>query len=179
MTDEFARGVDLGEHYIEVFDSEHVPYALDFSCGNAEIDKYFRNEALVDCSGVSYVYRNYRSKDIIGLASLSCSAIILNDSSVTELIPAIKVSYFAVSEKYQDVDATGGHYYISDNFLCLLIQEIRRITESYVGATHIILYSVPDAVHFYRRNLFTEFEEFMKPERCRYLDGCIPMYMPI
>ena len=70
-------------------------------------------------------------------------------------------------------------YYISDAFLCLLIQEIRRIAEAYIGATHIILYSVPDAIHFYERNLFGDFERYMKPEQYHYLDGCKPMYMAL
>ena len=94
------------------------------------------------------------------------------------------IDYFAVSEKYQDIELTGSenpkdHYYVSDDFLSELLKEARRISEEYIGATHVILYSVPDAVHFYSRNLFVDFEKYMKPEQYMYLEGCKPMCMPL
>lgn len=176
--------IDLKNCYMEVVSDGSASIFSGFTSGSPEIDKYFRENALSDPRNVCYAYRNQENGDIIGLAALCCSGINLDDRKLVELIPAIKIDYFAVSEKYQDIEVSGSgnpedRYYVSDAFLSLLINEIREITESYIGATHIVLYSVPDAVHFYRRNLFGGFEEYMKPEQHRYLDGCTPMYMPL
>lgn len=176
--------VDLKKCSMEVVSDESASIFSGFTSGSPEIDRYFREAAAVDLRNVCYAYRNQENGDVIGLAALCCSGINLNNAGLVELIPSIKIDYFAVSEKYQDIELSESddpedHYYVSDAFLCLLIKEIRTITESYLGATHIVLYSVPEAVHFYKRNLFCDFKEFMKPEQYRYLDGCKPMYMAL
>lgn len=154
-----------------------------FSCGNPSIDSYFRREAASDAKNVCYAYTCKKVEDAIGLATLCCSGININSGELVKIIPAIKVDYFAISGMYQDVLFPGAkadeHFYISDAFLCELINEARKIAGLYVGATHMILYSVPTAVHFYERNGFERFSEFMKPENERFLDGCTPMYMPL
>ena len=179
-----ATKINLNKCYMEVVSDESASIFSGFTSGSPEIDKYFREDAASDSRNVCYAYRNQENGDVIGLAALCCSGINLDDEKLVALIPAIKIDYFAVSEKYQDIEISGSdnpedHYFVSDAFLSILISEIREITESYLGATHIVLYSVPDAVHFYKRNLFCDFEEFMKPEQYRYLDGCRPMYMPL
>ena len=176
--------VNLNECHMEAVSNESASIFSEFTCGNPSIDKYFHDDVMTDAKNVCYVFRNQKNGDIIGLAALCCSGINLDDHDLVELIPAVKIDYFAVSEKYQDIDVSNSNnpddkYYISDAFLCLLIQEIRRIAEAYIGATHIILYSVPDAIHFYERNLFGDFERYMKPEQYHYLDGCKPMYMAL
>ena len=153
-----------------------------FSCGNSEIDKYFKEQADQD-SNVCYAYYDKKAGAVIGLASVCCSGINLNDEQITVLYPAIKVDYFAVSVDYQDVVFPGAscddHFYLSDMFLCSLINEMKTIANNCVGAAYIILYSVPSAEHFYKRNYFTQFKDFMKPEQHRFLDGCVPMFMRI
>lgn len=176
--------IDLNNCCMEVVSEESASIFSGFTSGNPEIDKYFQEKAASDSRNVCYAFCNQENGDVIGLAALCCSGINLDDAKLVELIPSIKIDYFAVSEKYQDIELSGSddpeeRYFVSDAFLSFLIKEIREITESYLGATHIVLYSVPDAVHFYKRNLFCDFEEFMKPEQYRYLDGCKPMYMAL
>lgn len=176
--------IDMNNCCMEVVSEESASIFSGFTSGSPEIDRYFREDAASDPRNVCYAFYNQKNGDVIGLAALCCSGINLNDAKLVELIPSIKIDYFAVSEKYQDIELSGSddpeeRYFVSDAFLSFLIKEIREITESYLGATHIVLYSVPDAVHFYERNLFGDFEEFMKPEQYRYLDGCKPMYMAL
>lgn len=179
-----VHDIDTDDFYMEAVPKKSASIFASITCGKAEIDRYFHEDAQYDTNNVCYAYLNRKNGDVIGLATLSCSGININSHNLIELIPAMKIDYFAVSEQYQDIELTGEsdpkeHYYVSDAFLSELIKAAREISESYIGATHIILYSVEDAVHFYERNLFAGFEEYMKPEQYRYLEGCKPMYMPL
>lgn len=168
---------------MEVVSEDSASIFSAFSCGNEEIDKYFREKAAVDAQNVCYLYRNKVNGDVIGAAALCCSGVNVGNNVLVQLIPAIKIDYFAISVAYQDVRFPGSepsdHFYISDAFLCELIKEIEYISEQYVGAKFIILYSVPDATHFYDRNKFGEFATYMKPEQYMYLEGCKPMFMAL
>lgn len=168
---------------MEVVSCDSASIFSGFSCGNTTIDSYFREKAVVDANNVCYAYRCTATGDIVGLATLCCSGININSGNLVKLIPAIKMDYFAISEQYQNILFPGSqredHFYISDAFLSNLINEVRSISALYVGATYMILYSVPDAIHLYERNGFERFQEFMKAENERFLEGCTPMYLPL
>ena len=152
-----------------------------FTCGQEPIDRYFHTRAACDMQNVFYAYRC--GEDVAGIAAVCCAGIHLDNADRIQLIPAVKIDYFAVAETYQHTPYPGteqeDRFLVSDAFLCELIQAIRRISETAVGATHIVLYAVPTARHFYERNFFSDFAEFMKPENYAYLDGCVPMYMSL
>jgi hypothetical protein len=156
---------------------------LEFSCGNAEIDRYFKESADKDCDCVTYVFSDTDTGDIIAFASLRCSGIIFQDSNHIELFPAIEIRYFATDERFQHIqmqtDLPEDRYCISDSVFCELMRMIRDISCRTVGAEYVVLYSVPSAVGFYRRNLFEEFNEAFTPERHRYINDCLPMYLPL
>lgn len=166
---------------MEVVSEESASIFSLFSCGNEGIDEYFRCMAAHDPQNVCYVYMNKANGDIVGAAAVCCSGINVGNENAVQLIPAVKVEYFAVAEKYHRVKFPGTDddeiFHISDAFLCELICEIRRIAAEYVGAQFLILYSVPSAVKFYKRNALEEFEKFMRPEQQRMHTDCIPMYM--
>ena len=82
-----------------------LPYFLNSPAENPSIDKYFHDDVMTDAKNVCYVFRNQKNGDIVGLAALCCSGINLDDHDLVELIPAVKIDYFAVSERYQDMDA--------------------------------------------------------------------------
>ena len=87
---------------------------------------------------------------------------------------------FAVDEKYQhkvfpDADEDGGHW--SDYCLNYLLYEINIITENVCGAEHVVLYSVPEAVSFYKRNSFESFTDLMQMPSNYFVDGCVPMFL--
>ena len=185
MNDELSKylpSYSNQDFQMEVVSTSIASISSCFSCGNSEIDKYFKENADQD-NNVCYAYYDRKTGAVVGLASVCCSGINLNDKRITMLFPAIKIDFFAVSVDYQDILFPGStcdeHFYLSDMFLCSLISELRNIADNCVGAAYIILYSVPKAEHFYRRNYFSKFEDFMRPEQHRYIDDCVPMLMRI
>ena len=63
--------------------------------------------------------------------------------------------------------------------LCEVLKKLIEISEEAISFDYILLYSVPEAVNFYRRNGFYEFTEFMKKDSYNYIDGCIPMFFTL
>ena len=167
---------------IEAVLGDAASILASFSCGNDAIDNYFRNQ-IKDDANVCYIYRDKRSQAVVGAAAVCCSGIILENHHAIQLAPAIKIEDFAVSSAYQDTYFPGSDpgemFYLSDAFLCELIVNLRSAAEETVGARYIILYSVPDAEHFYERNFFEKFSDVMSPERTWYIEGCIPMLLEI
>ena len=58
-----------------------------------------------------------------------------------------------------------------------LLARINEITEQYCGAEHVVLYSVPEAVSFYKRNYFQSFTDLMEMPSNSFVDGCVPMFL--
>ena len=160
-------------------------YALgDFSCGNEYLDKYLKVDSVKDENVVTYLFTDEDDKKIIGYCSLTCSGIHYEWEGVRQTLPAIEVKYFALDSHYQkrrfdDVDDDGTHFYLSDKLLCDMIQTCQKISREVLGASYVILYSVPNAVHFYKRNCFQSYNEYMKEDNIRLLDGCTAMYLEL
>ena len=85
--------------YMEVVSEESASIFSSFSCGNEVIDKYFREKTESD-SAVCYVYRNAENQDIVCAAAICCSGINMGNDRSQQLMPAVKIDYFAISEKY-------------------------------------------------------------------------------
>ena len=170
---------------MEVVDQTMPSIFSNFACGNETIDRYFRNFNFQD--NICYAYIDKKSNSIVGLADICCSAInTMYDNTIVRMIPAIKIDHFAVSLQYQDVlwqpmnvENDDDHFYLSDMFLCSLIAYARLISEKFIGAAYIILHSVPNAEHFYLRNGFKNFWEYMRIEKNLYVDQCIPMLLQL
>ena len=160
-------------------------FILEFSCGNAEIDRVLKEKAVNDTDYVTYLFRDSETEEVIAFASINCSGIIFQEGIHVEVLPAVEIRYFAVAEKYQHIQMQEYQEYgdnkfcISDFLFCKLIEEIREITCSTIGARYIALYSVPNAVGFYKRNCFEEFKEIFTPENKMYTHDCVPMYHQI
>lgn len=167
-----------------------LPYTKDyenavrlFDCGNEVLNNYLFEKAANDFNAVTYLVVNRDNGEVIGFISLACSGIqyIADDECLRVTLPAIEIKYFAILNTlhklvYDDMDE---HFYFSDMVLCEVLKKCRYISDEIVGAKYIILYSVEDAVHFYERNLFKTYTEFMSQDKIRYLNGCIPMYMEL
>lgn len=100
---ELHRKLMPDDFYMEVVSEDSASIFSDFSCGNTEIDKYFQNKAQGDSQKVCYAYMCKQDKSAVGFATLCCSGINIDDHNLVQLAPAMKIDYFAVSEKYQDV----------------------------------------------------------------------------
>lgn len=154
---------------------------ISFHCGHAGINDYFREKFLWDEDAVPYCFwADAEKTELVGIAALSCSGIVIHSGSHFHLTPAIEIKIFALDETYQhqvfpNSGEDQGHW--SDYCLYYLIQLIYTIVETQCGANHIVLYSVPEAVTFYQRHGFDSFVELMEMPSNRFIEGCIPMYL--
>lgn len=149
-----------------------------FSCGNDIIDNDFIDTEFKR-RYVSYVVIDDKNGNIIAVYSLSCSACVYSVYNKTYFLPAAEVALFAVDQKYQDIKFKDGDDCLSSAIFSELVYFIFTLTDDAIGASKIVLYATPDAVSFYSRCGFVEFEKDMLQNQDRYLDGCTPMYTDI
>lgn len=154
---------------------------VSFNCGQDAIDTYFQEKLFSDSDAVPYCFwADPEKHDLVGIASLSCSGIILHSGSGFHIVPAIEVKIFAIDEKYQHQvfpDEEPDTLNWSDYCLYYLIEKVYEVAEKSCGANHIVLYSVPEAVNFYQRNGFQKFVGDMEMPSNRFVEGCIPMFL--
>ena len=160
---------------------ESLPFTETFDCGNEVINDYLKMKAKDDTQTVAFMLMDKKNQSVIGYYALSCSGFIIDCKSHYTIYPAVEIKIFAIDEKYQHLpyseNIDDGTF--SDNIFGFVISKIYDFTDNFCGADKIILYSVPKAVNFYKKNGFLEFEEFMLQSKSRFLDGCIPMYLSL
>lgn len=175
---QFGREINYS---IERLSPDNIKLLGDFSCENESIDDYLHKKALTDTENVCYLCRDLNMNKIIGFASLACSGIYHRVDNFIQTIPAIQISYFAIDQQIHKLlyDEEDMHFYFSDMFFCNILEKCNEISEIYVGAAFVVLYAVPDAKHFYERNRFQDYTEYMQRDHTRYLDGCTPMFIEL
>ncbi|WP_143256364.1 hypothetical protein [Anaeromassilibacillus sp. An172] len=164
----------------ELVNIKDIPSLLlnKFQCGKDVIDDYFKHKAIDDDDVTTFGFIN--NDRVVALVSLCCTGIMIESGIRIQIIPAVEIKMFAVSEDYQHKSYPNvDNYKWSEYCLDKIIAFIYHFTENYCGASRIVLYSVPEAVNFYIRSGFKEFEKFMRPSEKRFLEGCIPMYMAL
>lgn len=164
--------------------NEHLSLIKNFKCGNDEIDGYLKEKALndIECgNSFTRIIINVDNNELIGYYSINCSSIVMDNHNHKYFSPAIEIKILALSEKYQGIKffQDDEEDMFSDQILCEIIYKIVEITEKYISATSIILYSVPKAVNFYKRNGFELFEEYMVSNDDMYLKDCVPMWFQL
>lgn len=156
---------------------------VPFSCGQESIDRYFRENLFEDNDAVPYCFWAEADKQsLVGIASLSCSGIIIHSGSSFNITPAIEVKIFAVSVNFQHQiypDDDEGKWHWSDYCLYYLLGEIADISSYVCGANHVVLYSVPEAIRFYERHKFRRFIGDMEMPSNSFISGCTPMFLNI
>jgi hypothetical protein len=179
---------------IDLLSKENVNLLDNFCCGNAEIDRYVKEDALTSKDsgkGVTYVVIKKSNNDLVGYYTLCSSTLVYFDDndltgkkSAVELvirgIPAIEIKMFAVNRKFQDVAYKIGEVeeLISEIILGAVIGSIYDIAINILGARMIVLYSTPEATKFYNRNGFLPLEEYSSLFD-EYIEDCTPMYMTL
>lgn len=168
---------------LERLNSKTQKYCNDFDCGNEYINAFVRDTNSESTDRVSYIYVDNRIKKAACVYSLACSSIILQSAANITLIPAVEIKIFALDRNFQhksygvyerskdDEDLTYG-----DVFLSNAISSIVDFTTNICGSEYIVLYSVPEAEHFYKRNYFENFDNFMSPDQTIVNEDCIPMF---
>lgn len=152
----------------------------NFDCGNESINDFIKdkNRCLDRTLGVTYVFIDERDNRAIAFATIACSGITHSYQGNRFTIPAIEIKYFAIVQRLHRLlyDNDDEHYYLSDHFLCYLMNRCMDISED-IAAKYIILYSVERAKKLYSRVGFADFSEFMEPDSYRYINGCAPMFI--
>lgn len=153
-----------------------------FSCGNDEIDKVIKNKNSSECT-IRLVVDDEK-ECVIGFIAYQASGIRLCYEDTTITKSALQINYFAMDSNYQHLpydnnNSQDDKYNLSDEIFCEFLKLFREISEKFLYFEYIILYSVKNAKTFYIRNYFEEFNMYMNPDKYRYLDGCLPMYIPI
>lgn len=181
---EYGMDYSISFHRISVADSDLLK---DFHCGNPAIEQFIHEESLFAGKDVTYLFIDTENQSIIGFCSICCSGISCVEEDTekklfTTIIPAIEIDYFAIDEEYRSLrlDKDSNRYEtLSQSLFLFMIHKIEEITHTVVGATHICLYAVPQAVSFYKRCGFCEFSPYMNRDELPFLDGCIPMFYTI
>ncbi len=158
-----------------------------FSCDNPSIDHFIHNECLHSQKEVTYLFLDEENNKIMGFCSISCDGIPITQENSQKRIyktslPCIEVDYYAIDEAYRKLplkEDSSRHETLSQALFLLMIEHIKEISKSFVGATYICLYSVPDATSFYGRCGFESFKPYMHRDEYPYLDGCTPMFYQI
>lgn len=147
------------------------------------MDNFFRYSAVESVLDSAYAFIDYERDAIAAAASIACSSLqIMDNENYYDSVPAVEIKYFAVDERYQRLrfSADREEGYFSDAVLSALIGFIYKFTDDYCAATHILLYSTPDAVHVYERNGFVKLSESgIMVRHNRFLEGCAPMMLTL
>ena len=174
---------------LTVFEKNQTPYCIHF----LHESKGKLNQAWVAEFSIKYnMPLGYLEEDILNGYELGADDYVTKPFSMKILLKKV---YVILTRKSQ-----GANIY-DDGFLkvnfelgtvrqkeneCLLspteyriLKKLIEISEEAISFDYILLYSVPEAVNFYKRNGFCEFTEFMKKDSYNYIDGCIPMFFTL
>lgn len=158
---------------------ENGKYTQDFFCDNKAIDHYFRNMASHDPTAVTYLFVDSEKDSPIACVTLACSAIFTTDcgEQFSTILSAMEILYFAVDESYKHIPyIKGSPLTLSHYILSYMLDQMKDMSHTHIGASKVVLYSVPEAVHFYERCDFKEFGDTMYGDKGTFVNGCVPMY---
>ena len=181
---EYRFGSDIA---IEILkrSKEAFPYVEAFDCGDENLNFWIK-EDFRKSQTVAYLFVDKANKTLVAYCSMACSGImtIAEDANPEILdpktiIPSIEIKFFAVDNRYRSLrmEETSKRY---DTLSALIFQYCIYIAcnaaEEHIGADALLLYSVPKAKSFYKRNGFVEFSEEMLGDQSGFVEGCVPMY---
>ena len=148
-----------------------------FSCGSAELDKKL-SEIRSDEYITGYAFVDNDAQRIIGYCAFNASGLTLSNDRERITYPAAEIKYFAIDEAYQHRQYSEEMNF-SDYIFSKVIAHLYDISENVIAIRFVLLYSVPAAVTFYKRNFFEEFSSYMENDTYRYITGCVPLYYPL
>lgn len=165
---------------MKILSFKNRKYIKKFFCGNTSIDDYYRNNAINDNSSVTYLFTNTLDNSIIACVTIACSAIFTDtdeEDVFSTILSAMEIKYFAVDEAYKHIPyVKGSSLTLSHYIFSYMLEYMKEISHNNIGASKIVLYSVPQAINFYKRCKFKEFGNTMYGDEGYYVEGCLPMY---
>ena len=169
--------VNKSKYKFKRISSVDIELIEEFSCGSDELDKKLKDMKKND-EGTTFVFLDETNGQIIGYCTYCASSLKKSYENDSVTYPAAEIKYFAIDKVYQH-KSYDEDFNFSDLMLCEILKKLIEISEETISFDYILLYSVPDAVSFYKRNGFLEFTEFMKKDSYTYIDGCIPMFFTL
>lgn len=157
--------------------SVNIELIEDFSCGSTELDKKLFQMKDKD-DGTTFVFLDETNGQIIGYCTYCTSGLKKSYENDSITYPAAEIKYFAIDKTYQH-KAYDEDFNFSDLMLCEVMKKLIEISEESISFDYVLLYSVPDAVKFYKRNGFYEFTEFMEKDSYHYIEKCVPMFFKL
>ena len=175
---EYGQQIPVRVEVLSHANERLTPY---FFCGNPAIDEYFRNFAADDATAVTYLIIDENNQKLLAALTIACSAIFLSKKQqFSTLMSAIEVVYFAVDVDYQGMRyRPGDERSLSHYLFSYLIEMMRSLSRDHVGAAKIVLDSVPEAWHFYKRLGFIPFAGGMYGDRGTFVKDCVPMFFDL
>lgn len=165
---------------MQILSPKNQKYTKNFFCNNISIDSYYRMEAAKDSSSVTYLFINTNDNSIIACVTIACSAIFTDtdeEDVFSTILSAMEIKYFAVNESYKHIPyVKGSNLTLSHYIFSYMLEYMRKISHNKIGASKIVLYSVPQAINFYKKCKFKEFGDTMYGDEGYYVEGCLPMY---
>lgn len=159
---------------IDILNNTHKQYLKNFKTGSKYPEKgigtYLINDAFEDIdngNGVTYVIINEVNgeKEIVSFFSLLSSSILCkykdNDYETNFYIPAIKISMFAVNEKYQDTFINDFSMPVSAMIFKLIVGIVDTYSKKVLGVKAIYLHPLDSAIDFYKKNGMKLAENYM------------------
>jgi len=148
-----------------------------FSCGSAELDRKL-SEIRFDDDITGYAFIDNEEQRIIGYCAFNASGLTLTNGHERITYPAVEIKFFALDEAYQHRKYSDEMNF-SDYIFSKVMSHLYEIDENVIAIKFILLYSVPAAVNFYKRNFFKEFTPYMENDEYKYITGCVPLYYPL
>lgn len=165
-------------------------YLNGFDCGKEKLNKYMFQCIENECI-VTHILYNNQKKEPIGVCMLCCSSLVNCKNNYDEndnldedrpctylFFPALEIKYFALDVKYQDTQFDDSEMgYFANVFLSVMLSNIRDYSRTFSKVNYVTLYSVEDAIGFYSRNGFSEFDSSMAIDDDSFIRDCLPMCM--
>lgn len=184
MQIKYYNELDLDKISLEPLTDDNYHLVEGFSCGNIFFDEFLAEDALYEISSRIYliVYDNNTLLGFFGLSSTGLTTI-RSDEHNKEIFnkSAIEISFFAIDTSFQHMyfnekaKEEKMKIYLSDIVFIMIISYIQNYMKKFIGIEFVVLYSVPEAVKFYQKHNFEEFDDSMMPSTKQYLSDCTPM----
>lgn len=129
---------------------------------------------------MTYLFINTEDNSIIACITIACSVIFTDTDEkdvFSTILSAMEIKYFAVDDAYKHMPyEKDGSLTLSYYIFSYMLEYMRELSHNKIGASKIVLYSVPQAINFYKKCNFKEFGDTMYGDEGYYVEGCMPMY---
>lgn len=162
--------IDLKRHMTNCAD-----YMRGFDCGDPVFNERLYEDA-ANPDHVSYCFVDRNTQEVVCYASLASTVV---SDRIGEPVPAVEIKAFAVNSKYQHMQYSrtmDKKTTLSVAFLFYMCGVVQEICETHLGARFLVVYSVPNAVNFYKKAFFDEMDEEMQVVHALDNEGCKALY---